>query len=143
MKKALMVLLMVVGLVSVSQAAEAKAVKTVKLAFRDYGLYDQDVRPITFGICTWTDSETSCDIAGYLDVTVISLLNDKLRFGAGVLARAGDFNAVDFKMETSVTTRLFDWLEVGAYYCPFWGLANEKFNDDPAYGLMVGYAIKL
>ena len=135
------ILTVIVLLVFAGMASAAEA-KPFKLAFRDYKMDDQELRPISFGICTWTDSETSCDVAGYFDIALVSMLSDRLRLGVGIMGKPDDFYLLNVKMETSVTVRL-DWLEVGVYYCPFWGLASEKFGDDPAYGIMVGYAFKL
>ena len=133
------IVLLCIGLLS----ANATENKSVKLAFKDYSITDQELRPMSIGLCTWSDSETSCDVAGYFDIAIISMFNDRLRLGTGLIGKPrDDSHWMDIKMETSITTR-FDWFEVGAYYCPFWGLADKKYADDPAYGIMIGYSIKL
>jgi hypothetical protein len=97
---------------------------------------------MSVGLCTWTDSEHVCKIAGYFDVELVSLLEDRLRLGAGVMVRPGDEQVIDMRMITSVSTRIYDGLQIGAYYAPFWGLARN-LGDDPPYGVMMGYSIKL
>lgn len=140
MKRVLVVIvLLCAGLVS-ANAAEGKP---LKMLFRDYKISDQEMRPISAGLCTWTDSEVSCDVAGYFDMAIVSMLDDRLRLGVGIIGKPDDFYLLNIKMETSVTVRWQSGFELGGYYCPFWGLANEKYGDDPAWGVMVGYAFRL
>jgi hypothetical protein len=108
---------------------------TVKFIFRDYNLYDANIKALSIGVCTWTDNDYECAIGGYLNFNFISLLKDQLRFGGGFVAIPGDERAFEIRLDTSLTTRIFDFIEVGAYWCPFWGMIGK---DDP-FGLLIGY----
>jgi hypothetical protein len=142
MKKLLAViaLLLCAGLIS-ANAAEPKA---FKLAFKDYRFDDPELRPMSVGLLTWTDTEHDCSVGGYFNWTIVSMLKDKLRLGAALAVIPSGITEypAQIRFDTTVTTRLFDWLEVGAYYAPFWGLAKD-LGDDPPWGVMVGYSFKL
>ena len=139
MKKILAVL---VAMLVASVVVAVEPQKTVKLLFKDYGLTNEGegIGALSVGLCSWTDDENDFAICGYWDCKFLMLWDEKLNFGAGMAVRPYhhlifDHLALDPRVETSVTTHLFNCLEIGAYYAPFWGLTRYS---DP-YGLMVGY----
>ena len=142
--KRILAVLVIVLVAFVVSAAESQ--KTVKLLFKDYGLTNQGegVGALSAGLCSWTEKgETDFSAAGYWDFKYLMLWEEKLNFGFGLAVRpchhvTFDKLALDPRLETSVTTHLFNCLELGAYYCPFWGLS--RYNDP--FGLMVGYYLK-
>lgn len=141
--KKLVAMLAVIGMASYGWAAETN--KTVKILFRDYGVTDtKGVGALSLGVCSWTDKNDDFAVGGYFDVKFLMLWGEKLNFGAGMAIRPYhhikfDHLAIDPRVETSVTTHLFNCLEIGAYYAPFWGLDSR--SDDP-WGLLAGYYFK-
>ena len=131
MKKTLClsVLIMLVSVIS-SYAADS-----YKLLFKDYSIYSNYERPLAVGVCSWTSEDDPLAAGGYFDLAFISLFDDYFRLGAGMIVAPNTSDKL--RLETSITTR-FDWLEIGVYYCPFWGLTRYS---DP-YGVMIGYCIK-
>jgi hypothetical protein len=116
---------------------------TTKLLFRDYGLTEvHKVGALSFGACSWSDSDEDFALGGYLDFKFLMLLEEKLNVGVGIIAKppaaSAEHNGPDVRLETSVTSHWFNFLEVGVYYSPFWGLAGK---DDP-WGLMAGVYLK-
>lgn len=132
----------VIALLCAGLAAGQETNHTYRLMFRDYSISDQQLRPMSAGICTSTDSEHTCRVGGYFDVALISMYEDRLRMGAGVTFVNGDEHPVDIRLITSVSTRVYEGLHLGAYYAPFWGLARS-YHDDPPYGIMIGYSFPL
>lgn len=133
--------IVVLALLSSLVCVQAGGSKPYKLMILDYTLNDSGIRPISIGVCSWSNDDQPLTGGCYLDIAFLSLLDDRLRLGAGLLVAHGD-DRLDVKLHTSVTTLVWDWLEVGVYYAPFWGMAQE-LGDDPPYGVMIGYAIKL
>jgi hypothetical protein len=138
--KKLLAMLMIVVMASV--VADAQSQKTVKLLFKDYGLTNQEegMGYLSVGACSWTDDENDFAVCGYWDVKLLMLWEEKLNLGAGMAIRpyhslTFDKLAIDPRVMTSVTTHLFNHLELGVYYAPFWGLT--KYSDP--YGVMAGY----
>ena len=97
-------------------------------------------RALSVGLATWTDKEHDLTMAGYFNFAFLAWYDDHVRLGAGM---AGGWNNESstplMRFQTSVTTRIFDSVEVGAWWAPFWNTGADK--DDP-YGLMVGYVFK-
>ena len=99
--------------------------------------YTVSTRAFSVGVASWTDADHALAPAAYFNFSCFNFFSDHLRLGAGMLA-GYDADDVLFRMQTSVTSRIFDSVEVGVWYAPFWGY---KSHDDP-YGVMVGYVFK-
>ena len=106
-----------------------------KIVFKDYTFSDPNVKALALGICTWTDNDYECAVGGYLNFNFVSLLNDRLRLGTGFVVIPGDETKLEIRLDTSLTIKLFNYIEVGTYWCPFWGTMGK---DDP-FGLLLGY----
>ena len=106
-----------------------------KLAFRDYLPTDPGQGALSLGVNTWTDANTSMSEGLYGDFKFLMLWHERLNIGIGAVSKVDDF---EIRIHTSVTTHVFDCVEVGAYYAPFWGAAG---NDDP-FGFLLGYYFK-
>jgi len=102
-------------------------------ALKDYTV---SARAFSLGVASWTDSEHDLAAAGYFNFVFLNFFDDHLRFGAGMMGGYDDMPL--FRFQTSVTSRIFDSVEVGAWYAPFWGWNG---HDDP-YGVMIGYVFK-
>lgn len=115
---------------------------TTKLLYRDYGVTDSHkVGALSMGVASWTDDDNDFGVGGYFDFKGIMLWDELLNLGIGFVAKPPPADAhyrLDLRLETSVSTHLFNCLELGVWYAPFWGLAGK---DDP-YGVMVGYVFK-
>ena len=140
MKRVLVALVMIL-VASCVTAAEPS--KTVRILFKDYGITNEGegIGALSLGLCTWTDKENDFALAGYGDFKFIMLWDEKVNVGIGFAAKSPPDDAhyrMDLRMEASLTTHLFDCLELGAWYAPFWGLADK---DDP-WGFMAGYYFK-
>lgn len=132
----------VIALLFAGMVSGQETNRTCKLMFRDYSISDQQLRPMSAGICTSTDSEHACRVGGYFDVALVSMLEDRLRFGVGFTGVADDDYPLKIRLTTSVSTRVYEGLHLGVYYAPFWGLA-KGYGDDPPYGIMIGYSFPL
>jgi hypothetical protein len=114
----------------------------VKMIGRDFWVSDEEMKPIAFGLCSWTDEEVDLQLAYYINISVLSFWDNHLRFGLGAAFTKPDEGSVarmDMRlMVPAVTTLFFDHLEVGAYASPCYNLYNGRVNDP--YGIMVGYA---
>jgi hypothetical protein len=116
-----------------------------KIIFRDYNpldlfssqtTKDPGVGAFSMGVCSWTDDVNTFEGGVYWDFKYVMLFDEKLNLGAGMIFKPPrGTGLMDLVLETSVTSHWLDCLEVGAYYCPFWGLTRYS---DP-YGAMVGY----
>jgi len=95
-------------------------------------------RLLSIGICSYSESAHPLAAAAYFNFCPLTFFDDHLRIGVGMLGGYDDGDVL-FKLHTSVSTRIFDSLEVGVWYAPFWGLSRY---EDP-YGVMVGYVFKL
>jgi hypothetical protein len=108
-----------------------------KLIFKDYNITSD--RALSVGVCSYSNRKDSLEVGGYYNLTFLSFFDDHLRLGAGMLMATSDTHYPNLALETSVTTLLFDYIEVGAYYAPFYNLMR---GEDSPYGVMLGYAIK-
>jgi hypothetical protein len=103
--------------------------------------YTVSERCLSVGVASWTDSKHDLTVAGYFNYAFVAFFEDHLRFGAGMM---GGWDADEgrplMRLQTSVTSRIFDYVEVGVWMAPFWDLYG-KHPDDP-YGMMVGYVFK-
>lgn len=115
---------------------------TTKMLFRDYSVKETvGVGGLSVGAASWTDEDNDFGVGGYFDVKFLMLWDELLNFGVGMVAKPPPEDAhyrLDVRLETSVSTHLFKYLEVGAWWAPFWGLVKEQ---DP-YGIMIGYVFK-
>jgi len=102
-------------------------------ALKDYTVSN---RALSIGVASWTEEDHNLAPAAYFNMTFVSFFDDYLRFGAGMIA--GYDEEPLFRFQTSITARIFDSIEVGGWYAPFWGWNG---HDDP-YGVMVGYVFK-
>jgi len=113
-----------------------------KMIIRDFLVTDTELKPISFGACTWTDKDSDCQLAGYLNVSLMNCWDNHLRIGGGFSITSPDIDdnisRVDMRLVTTVSTLLFDHLELGFYGAPFYNLI-ERHDNDP-WGVMVGYA---
>jgi hypothetical protein len=118
--------------------------QNVKIIGKDFWVTDEELRPISFGLCSWTDEESPCQLGAFLNISLFNLWDNHLRLGTGFAISTPDEGTADFvKVDLrligpTVTTLLFDHLELGFYVTPFWNLYDGGV-DDP-YGVMVGYA---
>jgi hypothetical protein len=133
MRRLLCLCLCLVGLAAV---AEEPLFKVVGMDYPMNGTEQE--RPLSLGVCSWTDKENDFSVGAYFDFAFISVLKDHLRLGTGFVFAPTVDRRVDMRLETSLTVR-FDWLTVGVYYAPFWGLVE---NIDNPYGFLVGYSFK-
>lgn len=112
-----------------------------KMIYRDFWVDDKDLKPISFGLCSWTDLEADCQLGGYFNVSLFSFWDNHLRLGVGLAGSSpdeGSISGVDLRLITSASTLFFDCLEIGFYAAPFYNAMGNHL-DDP-YGLMIGYA---
>jgi hypothetical protein len=135
MKKILV--FMVIALMNVTCLADG-----IKMIGRDFSVADEELKPISFGLCSWTDKDVDCQLAGYVNVSLFSFWDNYLRLGAGLAVTSpdiGEISAVDLRVVVpTITTLIFEHLEVGFYAAPFYNMYNGGV-DDP-WGFMVGYA---
>ena len=113
----------------------------VKMIGRDFWVNDQDVKPLSFGLCSWTDKDTDLQLAGYFNCSLFNFWDNHLRFGVGCAVTSPDVDTVskvDARLMTTATTLFFKHLEIGFYAAPFYNAVNNS-KDDP-YGFMMGYA---
>ena len=110
----------------------------VKVLGRDYNVNDSELKPISFGLSSWTiESETLP--AMYTDVSLLYFFEGHLRFGVGLVV--ADYNdRIRVRLQSSVSSLLFERVIVGFYYCPFYNL--DKRSKDP-FGLMLGVGIDI
>lgn len=112
----------------------------IKIIGRDFWVADEDLKPISFGACSWTDSDADFQLGGYVNVSLFNFWDNRLRIGIGFAGTApdvGTIDKIDLRLVTpTVTTLLFDHLELGFYSAPFY---NTMSDNDP-FGFMVGYA---
>lgn len=116
----------------------------VRMIGKDFWVTDEELRPISFGLCSWTDEESDCQLGAFLNISLFNLWDNRLRLGTGFAISTPDEGTADFvKVDArligpTVTTLLWDHLELGFYVTPFWNLYDGGV-DDP-WGFMVGYA---
>jgi len=107
-----------------------------KLVYKDYQLSD---RSLSVGVCSFSNRKNSLEFGGYFDMNFLTLWNDHIRLGAGMLMAGSNGKYPNMALETSLTTLVYKGIEVGAYYAPFYNLMK---GEDSPYGAMLGYAIK-
>ena len=110
----------------------------VKILGRDYNVNDIELKPVSFGLASWT-IELETLPAVYADISLIYLFENRLRLGIGVVV--ADYNdRIRVRMQSSVSSLLFERVVVGFYYCPFYNL--DPRSKDP-FGLMLGVGINI
>lgn len=114
----------------------------VKVIGKDFWVTDDKLRPISVGLCSWSDEDADFQLGGICNFSLINLWDNHLRIGTGFAVSTKD-NSSNIKMDLrlvgpTVTTLVFDSLELGFYVAPFWNLYNGQ-RDDP-YGFIIGYA---
>ena len=129
-----LVLAALLGLFFVSNCLAEES--DVKIIFRDFNLISNStVKAFSVALCSWTDEDYDCSLAGYLNFNFISLFKDRIRFAAGFVGMPAKDHVAEIRLDTALTVRIFDNFELGSYWCPFWGLAGK---EDP-FGLMIGF----
>lgn len=113
--------------------------ESFKFVGLDYKLTDEDSKPISLGVLSWSTEEIDIAAGAYCQLGFMTY-KDVVRFNlGGGGAWNDDKGRVDIRPLTSITMAFSIYessFEVGAYYAPFWGLDDK--SDDP-YGLMFGY----
>lgn len=101
----------------------------VEIATIDYKLTDVVVKPISYGVCSWTDDEGT-RAAPYISVCCMTHWDIRLEMGMAFAY----IDKVEVRALTGLSYAVSENYLVGAWYSPFWGYDDR---DDP-WGVMVG-----
>ena len=134
MKRWLLVLLVAFCFCSVQAADDGR----LRLLYRDYGLANEDARPLSAGLMLWENKELPNHWGPYASIALASYNNWRLETG-GMATWNEKKDRVEIGMITGVSYRFSCNVVIGAWYEPFWNLYDRK-NSDDAWGVMVGYA---
>jgi len=131
MRKAMMVVVLMMLMVLTARAAEQK--------FNVLSFDDPTQKPFGVGVATWSDKHVEFQPAIYGHLGLFNW-DEKVRFNSGLAVTWSDSGSkVKFRLTTGISVAVTVAgvpFEVGAYYAPLYRL-YDSYNNDP-WGFMVG-----